>query len=94
MSCYLVVRSYCARRTVAKLKDKATVELVTMENMMESIVKSNLWVRQCELNETDMLTTKHQQHLVEAMMIQVVHQDTGCHSGYNCTGDSKWSRIL
>ena len=91
---FLVVRSYCARKTVVKLKDQAIVELVAIENIMGCIMKSNSWDRQCELNETDVLTTKHQQHLIEAMMIQVMYRDTGCHGSYNCIGDRKWSRML
>ena len=69
----LVVRSWCARRIVAKLRDQATRELVAMETMMESIVMSDQWDKQCELHKIDLMITEHQLHLVETMMRHVSH---------------------
>ena len=67
----LAVRSWCARRIVAKLRDQATAELVAIETMMESMAMSGQWDKQCELHKTDMMITEHQLHIVETVMTQV-----------------------
>lgn len=70
-SYFIVIRCWHGRRVVAKLKDEAAIQLVVMETMMESIVMSDQWDRQCQLNRTDLMVTQHQLHLVETMMAQV-----------------------
>ena len=66
-----------------------------METMMESIMTSNQWDKQCELHETDLMITERQLHLMETIMTQVeikLHLIICVITG--CAGDSKWGRML
>ena len=67
----VAVRSWCARRIVAKLRAQAATESVAIETMMESIAMSGQWDKQCELYKIDVMISECQLHLVETVMRQV-----------------------
>ena len=69
--CDVVIRSRQARRVVAKLRDEATIQLVAMETMIQSVVMSGQWHRQNQLQIIDQAVTEHQLQLMTVMMEQV-----------------------
>lgn len=72
----LVVRSWCARRVVAKLRDEAAVQSVAIETMMESIVTSDYWDKQYQLHKIDQMVADDQLQHVLTMMGQVDNTST------------------
>lgn len=69
---HIVVRSWCARRIVSKLRNEAVLQFVAMETMMRSVVMSDQWDRQYDLQRIDCMMIEDQYNLVAVMIKQVI----------------------